>query len=758
MPRPTASRLIALAACLPPVLAAAQQGDPSLPQPVGPAGRQPNPHAPPSIRTPARPPQAPRRPPADDAKKLEKIEVGADSLSERRESTASRIIVNNAEITKYGDTNVMEVLKRLPGITVDSGPGGRGGTVRMRGLGSGYTQILVNGERMPPGFSLDSIAPDMIERIEIVRGATAEFSTAAVAGTINVVLRRALSRQRVEARAGISFQHDKPTVFASGTFSDKSGPFTWALPFNVHRFSFQNEGINEQRTYGPDGDLAQQFGSIRSNEGWGGNFNLAPRLSWNLGPDNTLNLDGFALFGLFRGHFTEANTARLGPPPPNVDTSLRIRNENASFRANANWVRRFADNARLDARLGVSRFDFESGSTFDAVNVAGITTLQRIVDSAIAQTSLTTVGKHTFPVAQGHNFAAGWDGAYEMRDDVRLQGDSFPITGGTARLDEQFDTTIRRLALYAQDEWDVSDRLAIYYGLRWEGIETRSVGNGYDAIRNRSSVPSPIMNLLWKVPGSEKDQVRLGIARTYKPTNIGELVPRRFFAPNNSPVTPDFIGNPNLRPEISWGIDAGYEHYAAGGGNISVSVHHRRIEDIIQRQVTFEDGLYIVRPTNVGNGRVTGIEFDTKGKLSQLWAGAPGVDLRFNIARNWSEVDSLPAPHNRLDQQVPWNGTVGADYRLARLPLTLGTSFTARAGGTVQASDSQVIYKTVSRQWEVFALWRFSPTMSVRLTVQDILAQDAVQVNRYTDASGMVERSSVDPRYSRFGVSFELRL
>lgn len=763
LPRPTVSWLFALALSLFPVLATAQQGDPSFPQPTGPTGRQPNPNAPPSLRTPPRPPQPPPKPPTDDAKKeepkaMEKIEVGADSLSERRESTASKIIVNNAEITKFGDTNLMEVLKRLPGITVDTGPGGRGGTVRMRGLGAGYTQILVNGERMPPGFSIDSIAPDMIERIEIVRGATAEFSTAAVAGTINVVLRKALSQQKLEGRAGINVQNDAPTAFASGTVSDRSGPFTWTLPFNLTRFSFENEGNAEQRTFDPTGVLVQHFGTHRHNEGFGGNFNVAPRLSWNLGPNNTLNLDAFAITGLFRGHFTEDNSPRVGPLPPYVNTDLRVGNEFQSYRANANWVRRFADGARLDAKLGVNYFDFEGSSTFDARNAGGLTALQRTVESTASSTSFTTVGKYSFPVAQGHNFAVGWDGAYDMRDDTRLQGDVFPITGGTARVDEQFDTNVRRLALYAQDEWDVSERLAIYYGLRWEAIETRSDGNHYDPIKNTSSVPSPIMNLLWKVPGSEKDQVRLGISRTYKPVNVNELVPRRFFAANNSPVTPDFIGNPNLKPELSWGIDAGYEHYPAGGGNISLSVYHRRIEDIIQRQTTFEDGLYIIRPTNIGNGKVTGIEFDTKGKLSQLWEGAPAIDLRFNFAHNWSEVDTLPGPYNRIDEQVPWNGTVGADYRLTELPLTIGTSFTARAGGTVRTSESQVIYKSVNRQLEAYALWRFSPKYSLRFTVQDILAQDAVQVNTFTDASGRVERSSVDPRYPRFGVLFELRL
>ena len=67
------------------------------------------------------------------------------------------------------DTNSLEVLiqalKRLPGVTIGGAPG-RGGAIRMRGLGGGYTQILLDGERVPPGFSIDSLTPEQVEQVE----------------------------------------------------------------------------------------------------------------------------------------------------------------------------------------------------------------------------------------------------------------------------------------------------------------------------------------------------------------------------------------------------------------------------------------------------------------------------------------------------------------------------------------------------------------------------------------------------------------
>src|SRR5690349_9438218 len=124
--------------------------------------------------------------PAKQDGKIATVEVKGTGANydPRRDDTASKTVLNADEIRKYGDDNVYDVLKRAPGVTVT------GKTLRMRGLGEGYTQILVNGDRPPPGFSLDNLAPDQIERIEIIRAASAEYSMQAIAGTINIVLKK----------------------------------------------------------------------------------------------------------------------------------------------------------------------------------------------------------------------------------------------------------------------------------------------------------------------------------------------------------------------------------------------------------------------------------------------------------------------------------------------------------------------------------------------------------------------------------------
>jgi outer membrane receptor for ferrienterochelin and colicin len=127
------------------------------------------------------------------AEPVQQVVVSAATINEqqqRAQSTTTAIIVGREELLRQGDASLADVLKRQPGVTVDASPG-KDAQVRMRGLGNGYVAILLNGLPAPSGFSLESISPDLIERIEIQRAATAETSSQAVAGSINVIMRRA---------------------------------------------------------------------------------------------------------------------------------------------------------------------------------------------------------------------------------------------------------------------------------------------------------------------------------------------------------------------------------------------------------------------------------------------------------------------------------------------------------------------------------------------------------------------------------------
>src|SRR3546814_18823665 len=79
------------------------------------------------------------------------------------------------------------MLKRVPGATFTSDVLEYDG-VQMRGLPSGFTQVLINGRRAPGGeadgaFFVDRLPAELVERIEIVRAPRADQPSEGVAGT-----------------------------------------------------------------------------------------------------------------------------------------------------------------------------------------------------------------------------------------------------------------------------------------------------------------------------------------------------------------------------------------------------------------------------------------------------------------------------------------------------------------------------------------------------------------------------------------------
>jgi outer membrane receptor protein involved in Fe transport len=264
-----------------------------------------------------------------------------------------------------------------------------------------------------------------------------------------------------------------------------------------------------------------------------------------------------------------------------------------------------------------------------------------------------------------------------------------------------------------------------------------------------------VAQTLYKLPGTKGDQLRLAVTRTYKAPGQQQIIPHRFTSVNNSQTEPDSIGNPYLKPELALGIDASYEHYWAEGALLSASVSSRRITDYTRNMVVFDGARWVSTPTNNGNARTYGLELEAKFPLKAVMETATNLDLRASLSRNWSTVDSVPGPDNRLDGQTPLSATLGADYKNG--PLTVGGSYVFKNGGFVRVSGNQIGYQSVRRDLDLYALWKFNPKLQVRVATANLLAQDTISQSAYTTAAGTQTSRTLNPVHRSVRATVEMK-
>jgi outer membrane receptor for ferrienterochelin and colicins len=687
---------------------------------------------------------------------MQKVEIkgAAESYDARRNDTATKIVVSQEEILRNGDTTVGEVLKRLPGVTV-GGVQGRGGDIRMRGLGSGYTQVMLNGEPSPPGFSLDSLTPDMIERIEIMRAATAEYSTQAIAGAINIVLKRAIVTAQRELKIGAQEDNGKFGTSANWQVSDRKGPLSYAVGGGITYAVFDRPSEIVTQGSNPAGAQTLLRHSDEASHGHFEALNLSPRVNFTLSPLDTFTSQSFINVNRFDVHNTEQIATLVGALPPYSATNTDVKSSFEMLRTDLSWAHKLAQGAKLDAKLGLNYNHRDSDAASTQYDAAQRPALRRTVTSDATDKGFSSTGKYYTPVIENHALAVGWDLGYSVRDEDRIQRET--VIARPSNLDQVFNAKVSRLALFAQDEWNITQRWSVYFGLRWEGIETKSTGSDYAPVDNKSSVWSPLFQTLWKLPDSKNDQLRLAVTRTYKAPSVNALIPRRFASNNNTVTSPDQQGNPLLKPELAWGVDVGYEHYLTGGGLLTASTYVRRIQDIMHNEVSLQNGLWVTMPVNAGVANTHGIELEAKLPLRSVWAAGPAVEMRANLSRNWSTLSTVPGPNNRLDGQTPVSGTVGADYKMDGTGLTFGGSYSFQSGGPVRATVNQFSYTVPKRSLDLYTLWKFSPKDQVRISYANALHQNNIAQAGYTDATGTQSDTTITPTTAVARVMLEMK-
>lgn len=706
-----------LAAVLAPVLALAQ------PKPPAPAA------VPASAATPA----------AEAAQQV-LIQGSADGDTRRRLATAALSIVGREELDAQGDLSVLDVLERQAGISIE------GDTPRLGGLGDGYTVVLINGEPAPPGFSLASLAPADIERVEIIKGPSAEYG--GTAGAINIVLRGPPKLNQREWRSSLGARGGRALSSVHFGWGGRSGALGWHLPLGANRWAGATRLQAERVSRSPQGTVSRQALAGR-DLGEGTDLNFAPRLDWRPGPQDQVQAQW--LFRRNRSHnLGQRETVALaGPPPYSVRDETGSQARYAMARSQAQWVHKLADGRQFDLKGTAQSSLWQQQGRAQGVSPAGTPRPLRENTQSLREGAATLGARWRQPWGEAHALSAGVDLEDRRRRELRRQFDDGleRIVGGLGRAST---AGTERQTLFLQDDWDVGPHTALSAGLRASRTRLLSTGPEGD-FTQRYSALLPVLNLRHAFDDAGRRLLRLGVSRSQRVPDLALLQPRYALngqydrATANTPIAADSAGNPALTPERSTGFDLAYEHHLpASAGVASVSLSHRRIDQLIRRRIGLENvpeasvPRWVSRPVNLGRARSSGLDVEWKGRLQ------PGLNLRLAASAYRSSVEQIDDPDARLEGQAPWRASLGFDQLVPGTRWTWGASLVLQPAYATQQSDLQRQTRNASRRLDAFVLWRASRELQLRLAGTNLLADDSLNASSVADIDGFA--ASADTR------------
>lgn len=717
------------------------------------------------------PPATPDSPPPATTPQRVEITGGRQSdADQRRQSTTAKIVIGREEIERFGDSTLSEVLKRLPGITTQ-GPPGRGGPPRMRGLGAGYTQILIDGQRAPAGFSLDQLTPEQLERIEIFRAPTAETGARAIGGTINIVTREGFKARLNDVRTGFAVENGKVTPGLFWTHNNSAGDFIYNLTGSL--FSPHGETLTTYSTSDEDPASGALLGreSTRAETRYSRlGANLNARLQWRgQGGDLLVLMPGlFAIRGESNSRFriTEATRATQ----PGYDNGFTdSENHNTTLRLNGQWRKRLGEDWRLELGGHVNANKGGSESLRHELQGAVETRTERnVADSRERNLSMNGKLSRLLGGGSDHTFVAGWELQGQSRDEERLTLSNGVKVGSD---DDDFAARVFRSAFFAQDEWVVNPNWSMHAGLRTESIRTRGENPDGTRPQNRSQVTTPLVHFLYKPDPKKRDQVRISLTRSYKSPTLNNLIARTSYSSRysdlgrpNDATSPDRTGNPELQPELATGIDVAFERYLPEGGVLSANLFARRLTDYIRSVTALRTVDYspvprwVSRPENVGRAITAGIELEAKFRLDQAIADAPPIEVRSNVSLFRSRVDEVPRPDNRLDQQPAGTANFGLDHRFRGTPITVGGNLNLTPGYTTRLSELQSTVTPVKHQLDFYLLWVFNPAAQLRLNATNVNAGEYVTANVFDLGQLRQRQLTTNQTYVNWRLGLELKL
>lgn len=520
---------------------------------------------------------------------LSNVVVTASGFQQQiKEAPASISVVTREQLEKKSYRDVTDALRDIPGVVITGGASSS--DISIRGMASKYTLILIDGKRMEsratrpnsdgPGIEQGWTPPlEAIERIEVVRGPMSSlYGSDAMGGVINIITRKVADTWHGGIRTEKTFQDRSDSGDYHSINGYLSGPLVEGL------LGLQVYGQTSRRD---EDDIPSGFNQQKTDS-------ATAKLSFTPNEANDLVLEV--------GKTEQERNASLNRSGTgNSDSLSDYDRTHYSISHTGRW-----DSGQSETYLQQERIE-NPGREMELEN------------SVFNTQSSLFLGDHV----------ATLGGQYKY-EDLSDKGNQLAGAEDLTRLSRW------SWALFAEDEWTLTDSFALTTGLRMDRDE------------NYGTHWSPRVYGVWQA--TEQWTVKGGVSSGYRSPDIRAAVDNWGQITGGGRGDPAVIvGNSSLKPEESLSQEIGVLWDGLNGVSAGVTLFNTDFEDKItelrrctdttgnasgQCVVNGEAYRFISDRVNVDEARMRGVEatFD--------WDITASVSLAANYTYTESEQRS----------------------------------------------------------------------------------------------------------------------
>ncbi|MFO6419686.1 TonB-dependent receptor plug domain-containing protein [Hylemonella sp. W303a] len=694
-------------------------------------------------------------------KTLESVVVRGDiAYRDRTEDTAPTLTYDQEYFQRFEPSTAGDMVKRVSSATFVSDVL-EYDAVQLRGLAPAYTQVLLNGKKVPGGaddrsFWLDRIPAEMIDRVEVIRSPSANRSGDAMAGSINIVLRDAYEFDGSYIRLGGIHYDDGTTQPTLGLVS--SGEWLGGrilVSLNVQdRYNPKKKRSDRWKEPGGDFDSYENQTDTRDGKDYSANASYAAEV----GPGR-LKLESFYV---------------------QTDRTQKEKSNEVVYDNGA-----LDENNRVPGRTDVDQRNWGIGAEYKFDMAGGQTEIglqhARFQDKNTEREEehVYTRNGNVWEWEESEGEKTGFN-SHDTENSLKL-AHKRPI--GSAEMEFGLDYQAKdRLTKYSQYEWEdevdvghttpgpvdyekagviestITENRADPYlmfsgktgalaweaGLRYETTTTTIKSEEEGKFNNDYQTALPSLNLKYDL--DELNRVSFSVGKTVRRPNFNFLLPDLL---DGEYGDNDFVGNPKLNPETAHGVDLGFERRLGKRGIVGVNFFYRSVQDLIELVNTGESSeaweelvdddyagdesaalaageskSYVYKAKNVGDGKVYGIEFDLSTPLTVI--GLPDTGIFFNYSWLDSEVKDFMGTR-RFNNQADSLYNVGFIQNLPSLASSFGASYRKQGQAKSRVLGEEVT-TTYGGDLEVFVEKRVGKSLSLRLSGNNLLDAEKKEV------------------------------